>query len=111
MECMSGIQLGLAGNVSLCCDMGLVGNYPKYVPKFSKYVTLPHFGCLRRLLATHVAAMTLRVILCQSFRKCISNLVFCVIGEYLDKPLSHMFAKMMIANINVLGPWTQLGKP
>jgi hypothetical protein len=36
---MSGIQLGLAGNVSLCCDMGLVGKYPKYVPKYSKYVT------------------------------------------------------------------------
>ena len=36
---MSGIQLGLAGNVSVCCDMGLVGKYPKYVPKYSKYVT------------------------------------------------------------------------
>ncbi len=103
---MSGIQLGLAGNVSLCCDMGLVGKYPKYVPKYSEYVTLPHFGCLWRLLATHVAALTLKVILCQSFRKCISNLVFCVNGEYLDKPLSHMFVKMMIANINVLGPRT-----
>ncbi len=37
---MSGIQLGLAGNVSLCCDMGLVGKYPKYVSKYSKYVTV-----------------------------------------------------------------------
>jgi hypothetical protein len=103
---MSGIQLGLAGNVSLCCNMGLVSKYPKYVPKYSKYVTLPHFSCLWRLLATHVAAMTLKVILCQSFRKCVSNLVFSVNREYLDKPLLHMFAKMMIANINVLGPQT-----
>ncbi len=93
-------------NVSLCCDMGLVGKYPKYVLKYSKYITLPHFGCLWRLLATHVAAMTLKVILCQSFCMCVSNLDFCVNREYLDKPLSHMFAKMMTANIYVLGPWT-----
>ncbi len=86
--------------------MGLVGKYLKYVPKYSKYITLPHFGCLWRLLATHIAAMTLKVILCQSFYKCISNLVFRVNREFLDKPLSHMFAKMMIANIYVLGPWT-----
>jgi hypothetical protein len=39
---MSGIQLGLAGNVSLCCDIGLVGKYPKYVPKYSKTVTRWH---------------------------------------------------------------------
>jgi hypothetical protein len=61
---------------------------------------------LWRLLATHVAVMTLKVILCQSFCKCVINLVFRVDGEYLDKSLAHMFAKMMIANINVLGPWT-----
>ncbi len=67
--------------------------------------SLPHFGCLWRLLATHVAVMTLKVILCQSLCKCISNLVFCVDREYLDKFLAHMFMKMMIANINVLGPW------
>jgi hypothetical protein len=50
--------------------------------------------------------MTLKVILCQSFCKCVSNLVFHVNREYLDKPLSHMFVQMMIANINVLGPGT-----
>jgi hypothetical protein len=38
---MSGIQLGLAGNVSLCCDMGLVGKYPKYVPKVTHHRTAP----------------------------------------------------------------------
>jgi hypothetical protein len=52
-----------------------------------------------------MAAMTLEVILCQSFCECMSNLVFGVNGEDLDKPLSHVFAKMMIANIYVLGPW------
>jgi hypothetical protein len=49
--------------------------------------------------------MTLEVILCQSFCECISNLVFGVDGEDLDKPLLHVFAKMMIAKIYVLGPW------
>jgi hypothetical protein len=37
--------------------------------------------------------------------ECISNLVFGVDGEDLDEPLAHMLAKMMIANIYVLGPW------
>ncbi len=58
-----------------------------------------------------MATMTLEVILCQSFCECVSNLVFGVDGEDLDKPLSHVFAKMMIANIYVLGPWAQLWKP
>jgi hypothetical protein len=49
--------------------------------------------------------MMLEVILCQSSRECISNLVFGVDEEDLDEPLLHMFAKMMIANIYVLGPW------
>jgi hypothetical protein len=48
--------------------------------------------------------MMLEVILCQSFRECISNLVFGVDGEDLDKPILHVFAKMMIANNYVLGP-------
>jgi hypothetical protein len=52
-----------------------------------------------------MAAMTLEVILCQSFCEYVSNLVFGVDGEDLDKHLSHVFAKMMIANIYVLVPW------
>jgi hypothetical protein len=36
---MSGIQLVLAENMSLCYDTELVGKYPKYVSKYSKYVT------------------------------------------------------------------------
>jgi hypothetical protein len=53
-----------------------------------------------------MATMTLEVIVCQSFHECINNLVFDVDGEHLGKPLLHVFAKMMIANIYVLGPWT-----
>jgi hypothetical protein len=49
--------------------------------------------------------MTLEVILYQSFHESISNLVFGVDKEDLDEPLAHMFVKMMIANIYVLGPW------
>jgi hypothetical protein len=49
--------------------------------------------------------MTLKVILYQSFCQGISNLVFDVNREYLDESLVHMFAKMMITNIYVLGPW------
>jgi hypothetical protein len=50
--------------------------------------------------------MTLKVILCQRLGKYVSNLVFSVHKEYLDKSLAHMLMKMMIANIDVLGPWT-----
>ena len=81
----------------------------KYLYKYQgtpNNVTLPHVGSLGRSLATHVAAMTLEVILCQSFGECVSNLVFCVDREYLDKSLAYQLAKMMIANIDVLGPLT-----
>jgi hypothetical protein len=68
-------------------------------------MTLPHFGGLERLRTTHMVTMMLEVILCQCFCECISNLVFDgVDGEDLDEPLLHMFAKVMIANIYVLGP-------
>jgi hypothetical protein len=52
-----------------------------------------------------MVAMTLEVILCKSFCECISNLVFVVDGEDLDKLHLHVGAKMMIANVYVLGPW------
>ena len=61
---------------------------------------------LERLLATHVVAMVLEVILCQTFSECVSNLLFCVDREDIDKSLAHMFVKMMIANIYVFGSWT-----
>jgi hypothetical protein len=69
------------------------------------YVTLPHFGDLGRL-HTAIAVMTLEIILCQSFLESISNLLFGVNREDLDESLAHMLAKMMIANVCVLGPWT-----
>ncbi len=47
----------------------------------------------------------LKVILCQSVCECISNLVFGVDGEDLEKLLLQVIVKMMIANIYVLGPW------
>jgi hypothetical protein len=53
-----------------------------------------------------MAMMMLEVFFCQCFCQCISNLVFGVNGEDLDKPLLQVFGKMMIANIYMLGPWT-----
>ncbi len=41
----------------------------------------------------------------------VSNLILGVNGEYCDKPLLHMFAKMMVAYIDVLGSKAKLGKP
>ncbi len=55
--------------------------------------------------------MTLEVVLCQRLGEYVSNLVFGIDREYLDKSLAHMFAKMMITNIDVLSPRTEFGKP
>ncbi len=55
--------------------------------------------------------MTLKVILCQGFGEGISNFVLGVHREDLDESLAHMFAKMMAAHINVLGPRAKLRKP
>ena len=54
--------------------------------------------------------MTLKVILCQCFGKCVSNLVFCANREDLDESLTHMFAKMMVTYVVVLGPRMWLWK-
>jgi hypothetical protein len=48
--------------------------------------------------------MTLKVILCQGFGECVSNLVLGVHREDLDESLAYMFAEMMVAYVNVLGP-------
>jgi len=58
-----------------------------------------------RLLAAHGATMTLKVIFCQRLGEYVINLVICFDREYLDKSLAHMLVEMMIANIDVLGPW------
>ncbi len=55
--------------------------------------------------------MTLKIILCQRLGKSVSNLILGVSGEYFDKPLPHMFAKMMVAYVDVLGSRAKLGKP
>ena len=55
--------------------------------------------------------MTLKVILCQGFGECISNLVLGVRREYLDESLAHMFMKMMVAYVHVLGPRAKFRKP
>ncbi len=91
---------GTSCDVSHCGDMGMVGKYSTSI-----YITFPHFGGLLRFRTTHIVAMMLEVILCQSFCVSVSNLVFGVNGEDLDESLVHMFAKMMIANVYVLGPW------
>jgi hypothetical protein len=49
--------------------------------------------------------MALEVILCQSICQSSSNLVFGINRGYFDEYLVHMFAKMMMTNIYVLGPW------
>ncbi len=54
--------------------------------------------------------MTLKIVLRQELGKSISNLMLGVNGEYFDKPLSHMFTKMMVAYIYVLGSRAKLGK-
>ncbi len=56
--------------------------------------------------------MTLKIILCQGLGKSVSNLILGVKnGDFFDKPLPHMFAKIMVAYIDVLGSRAKLGKP
>jgi hypothetical protein len=52
--------------------------------------------------------MTLKNILCQRFGESIG---FGIDREDLDETLSHMFTKMMVTHIDVLGPRVKLGKP
>ncbi len=55
--------------------------------------------------------MMLKIILCQRFGESISNLILGIIREDLDESLLHMFTKMMVAHIDVLGPRAKLGMP
>jgi len=55
--------------------------------------------------------MTLKNILCQRFVESIGNLILGIDREDLDETLSHMFTKMMVTHIDVLGPRAKLGKP
>ena len=53
--------------------------------------------------------MTLKIILCQRFGESIGNLILGIDREDLDESLSHMFTKMMVTHIDVLGPRASLG--
>ncbi len=55
--------------------------------------------------------MTLKIILCQRFGENISNLILGIDREDLDESLSHMFTKMIVTLIDVLGPRAKLEKP
>jgi hypothetical protein len=55
--------------------------------------------------------MTLKIILCQRFGEGIGNLILGIDREDLDESLSHMFTKMMVTHIDVLGPRAKLGQP
>ncbi len=91
--------------MSQCGDVGMVGKYPKLAPKYSQLKHTPSLWWLGEVTHRTYSGNDIGVIFCQSFRECISNLVFGVDREDLDEPLAYMFANMMIANIYVLGPW------
>ncbi len=55
--------------------------------------------------------MTLKIVLCQRFGESISNLILGIDREDLDESLLHVFTKMMVAYIDVLGSRAKLGKP
>jgi hypothetical protein len=55
--------------------------------------------------------MTLKIILCQRFVESIGDLIIGIDREDLDETLLHMFMKMMVTRIDVLGPRAKLGKP
>ncbi len=82
-----------------------VSKYFEYLCKFD-IVTLPHIGGSEIFLATKVATMTLKIILCQCLSKCISNLVLRAYGKDLDKSLAYVFAKMVVTYVDVLGSGT-----
>jgi hypothetical protein len=56
--------------------------------------------------------MTFKIVLYQRFVESIGDLILGIDREDLDETLSHMFAKMMVTHIDVLGPTrAKLGKP
>ena len=61
-------------------------------------------------LATHVAAMTLEIILRKSLGQDVCHLVLCANGEDLDQSILHVFAKVVVTHVDVLGARAQLGE-
>jgi hypothetical protein len=60
------------------------------------------------LQATHVATVLLEVVLRKSLSYGAGNLMFGSYWEDHDKSISHMFAKMMVIYIDVLGTRAKL---
>jgi hypothetical protein len=85
--------------------MGIVCKYPKSVPKYFQLHNTPSLWWLKEVTHHTYGGDDSGSHFVFELCECISNLVFGVDGEDLDKPLSHVFAKMMISNVYVLGPW------
>ena len=49
--------------------------------------------------------------MCQRFGESIGDLILGISREDLDETLLHMFTKMMVTHIDVLGPRAKLGQP
>jgi len=60
-------------------------------------------------LATHVAAMTLEIVPRKSLGQDVCRLIFSANGEDLDQSISHVFAKVVVTHVDVLGARAQLG--
>jgi hypothetical protein len=59
-------------------------------------------------LATHVAAMTLEIVLRKSLGQDVCRLVFSANGEDLDQSISHVFAKVVVTHVDMLCARAQL---
>ena len=59
-------------------------------------------------LATHVAAMTLKIVLRKSLGQDICCLVFSANGEDLDQSILHVFANVVVTHVDMLGARAQL---
>ena len=59
-------------------------------------------------LATHVAAMTLEIVLRKSLGQDVCHLVFSANGDDLDQPILHMFVKVVVTHVDVLCARVQL---
>jgi hypothetical protein len=66
---------------------------------------------LNILQATHVVTMLLEDILWKGFSKGVSDLILGFYWEYLYKPISYVFAKVMVTYVEVLGTRAKLWKP
>jgi hypothetical protein len=59
-------------------------------------------------LATHMVVMMLEIVLRMSLGQDVCRLVFSANGEDLDQSISHMFAKVVVTHVDMLGARAQL---